>query len=80
MELFPDRLIWLFASHNFSSTRLRKVLDEALGLMRSLQMSSGTFRSRVLLKLCEANSQIKRSGNNSITHRPYTPDLHHTTP
>ena len=36
------------------------VLDEALGLMRSLQMSSGTFRSRLLLKLCEANSQIKR--------------------
>jgi len=36
------------------------VLDEALGLMRSLQMSSGTFRSRILLKLCAANSQIKR--------------------
>jgi tetratricopeptide (TPR) repeat protein len=35
-------------------------LDEALAAMRGLQMTSGTFRSGVLLKLCNANSQIKR--------------------
>jgi len=28
--------------------------------MRGLQMSSGTFRSGILLKLCASNSQIKR--------------------
>jgi DnaJ family protein C protein 3 len=37
-----------------------KVLDEALSSMRGMHMSSGTFRSTVLIKLCNANSQIKR--------------------
>jgi len=37
-----------------------KVLDEALSAMRGMHMSSGTFRSTVLIKLCTANSKIKK--------------------
>jgi tetratricopeptide (TPR) repeat protein len=36
------------------------ILDEALGAMQALQLTSGTFRSGVLLQLCTLNSRIKR--------------------
>ncbi len=35
-------------------------LDEALGAMQGLHLSSSSFRARVLVKMCSANSAVKR--------------------
>ena len=36
------------------------VLDDALSVMKGLDVSSGMFRTNILLRMCTANSELKR--------------------